>query len=478
MDLNKMIRNTKADLTDKDILISPEFKAYLDRKAHAVHCDWHIPDVPCYIAYNEADYVAYTDNVKYFLNAGHEIVSGTIEEKLDILRGMLMHEIGHRLFTSFSAAAIYLSTLKTGILYPEIPKVNIIQEPQLKNLMEYISESGQAEKLTPIVKYMINILEDGRIEYLLQNYATRHMTLINGLTVVQQKMYDKMTPFPELSKQVDDAEKKVYEVFIQVLLHYVRFGEIKDFEISMADDKIIKVFDKAQHYVDVCVESLTSMEFYKSVNQLLVILWPDIKEYIDSIEDEMQSEEGGSASKKETESPAPSDVANVIENQLAKTQGLSSDNNQSLDGEDDLDTQNMLNKMLANKDDGNTSSAPPPYTRTTLIHANGTGKLSKFAGFREHSNTTDIDLNRLKSAISERVVDDKLEHMLENDLKDFKSSINFGAVHAKTDCRIYRHDVSEENRNNYALISPDLIKLAKNIAKKQITLQKIIPLSM
>lgn len=472
MNINKMIQDAKKSLTDRQVFQSQEMQEYLERKASAVHKDWHIPDIPCYIDYDShSNTAARTNNAQYYINAGHKLVSGTREKKLDLVRGLLMHEIGHRLFTSFTALGTYLSYFDNGRLYPGKPKVSMFQQKQLTDLAEYIADDENAKKAGPVIKTMTNILEDGRIEYMLQSYADRHLKLINGLGAIRQQVYEKMDSFQELKKRADDGEISRYVLFMQILLHYVRFGEIKGFDISMADDEVIKMFDKAQPFADACVEALTSVEFYKAFNQLLVIMWPDIKDYLDQIENNIQKPRSSATSKgngEPAQSPSPSDIAETVADQLSKIQGLTPDQDEDLTGEgsDEKDVKALLKQLQA--EDSETPEGPsaaPPYTRTTSIRSIGSGKMSKIHNYKEESNTS-IDLEKILNTISKNAVDKELENKLIKDLMAFNANINYGKIHNCVDCKIYRHEVSSYDRVDYESIAPVLKNLAKKLAKK------------
>lgn len=488
MNLEKLLRDTKRSLSDKDIFCSSEMQDYLTYKAKLIHKDWNNPSLPVEVVYKPHidGIVAYTDNQAYVLNAGNPMITGTTEEKLKLVCGLLYHEIGHRLFTSFLAMYQYSGYMEKGKIYPGRPEMSILYSKVIDEIYEFIKDKGNGRKLEAVMHRVCNILEDGRIEYFLLSYSEKYATLANGLIAMREVMYEELDDCKQIMKKRDDGELYPFEAFMQLLLHYVRFGEIKGFDTALEKDPIITLFDLVQEHTDACIEARTSMEFYLNLNKIMVKLWPQIKEYIQSIE-ENRKDEGQKNSQSQDESndgtgssdnsesqdgpgsssssqPSADEVASEINKRLSSLQGTSEDaSGQTGAGSDEEAVSSKLGEdedMMA-KD----LTPPPAYTRTTSIGGSGSGMTTYVKGHTEDSNTK-VDLKRIVNAVSERKVDQSLEEKIKQDLTDFDRSLDYSVYHRNIDCTFVRHAVAEADRMEYQKISPELVRIAKNLASR------------
>ena len=485
LDKEFLTKQKRKDLTDEEIFESNTMRDYLTVKAKAVHRDFHNPLIPIEVIYKpKVPYIAKTDNSLYSINAGNEMFCGTTLEKLNLVCGALYHEIGHRLFTNFTATIMSQQAFLNGTLYPSEPKVSLLYRERLENLKEYISVPRQARKICSVYSFLSNILEDGRIEYWLMSYSERYKTLGDGLESIRQKTYDDLDPYAALVKKVEDGDMLSLECLFQILLHYVRFGEIKGIKPENFKDPIPEIFNSIQDDTDICVEAIKSVDFYSSLNRIVVILWPQIKEYLDTLEED-ENEDEKSENEKENSSgnngeneddetsesesgKAASSLANQIAERLSKLQGQGPsseiDEEMAGDGSDDANVASMLNDEQE-KGLGGTPQRLP-YTRTTSITSKGTGQIEKINHYIDEDPMTKVDLNHIKNAVTEEKVDEELEKIIRDDLEKCDESIDYGKAHRNVDCGIFRHDVTEADKLEYARISPPLVRIAKNLAKR------------
>ncbi len=461
-------KKVKAEITDKDFFESEEVREYLERKAAAMHKAWYNPPMTCRVLYDPKNpTIAYTDNRCYLLNSGHECITGDRNHKMMLTRGLLMHEIGHKLFTSFTALGYFINRLSQGKFYLGAPKVSVLYKRNLEELKEFIQDKNNAIKLIPIAKQLSNILEDGRIEYILLEYADKYYTLGIGLQGMREVTFHRLDDYPAVKKNMEDGEIPKIQALMQILLHYVRFGQIKGFEYSMREEPLIKMFDRIQPLADTCIEAIKSADFYNGLNKILVLLWPEIKEYLETIEDQMQNDEDTEPSSEGDSSGTPSakKVASAIEKQLGQLQGLTPNQAPAItgDGSDNETIASIISQALDDQSNGTT--APPPYTRTTSIGGSGKGKIT-FS--KEHANDASAisDLKKITKAVSERKIDEALEAQIRKDLNEFKENIDFTAAHRGIDCDIVRFEVSEQNKKAYNAIAPEFVRIAKNLAKR------------
>ena len=496
MNIQQMIRQEKSKITDSDLFSSYELRLYLEKKAHIIHKDFGIADVPTEIFYDEKSAVtAFTENSKYVLNTGHAAISGGRPEKYYQILGVHLHEIGHRLFTNFTAFNVYIENMQRGSFYPYVPECDILRKSNLSSIENYMKDPLQCKILAKVVSTLDNCIDDGRIEELLMNYCSQYRTQHYGLVQMREKTYGNISPLPDLLKQIETKERLPFEVLEQIILHYARFGEIKGLIYDThKDEPIIKTFDGIQCYLDECLDAKDALTYYNALNKLIVHLWKDIFEYIEKIKDKVKeqlekeqkknSKSQGNNSQGSSGSQITQKVLDEIEKRAGKMEGTTAapDPSKNTAGSG-CDTKSVAaflaqkapkgakpvataNSMMEETKSDNKDGQAPPYTRTSSFSAgNGTGEVTYRDSHREKPDPS-MDINRMLNLIAEQRADDELEAQMRRDLNEFKNKIDFTAAHRSVNCLITRHKVTPEHVQQYNEVSQPIVKIAKNLAKK------------
>ena len=148
--LRKRIENEKLKITDEELFASKAFSAYLTDLAEAASKRYKRKiKVLSYWDSSEHAEVACTDNRCIRINAGNFLTQSFPTRRLraDSLVGLNGHEIGHVLFTDFSALQMYMQTMLSGRMYPAEP-TELSTQGEL-NLLE-IKETYKNEDETAI----------------------------------------------------------------------------------------------------------------------------------------------------------------------------------------------------------------------------------------------------------------------------------------------------------------------------------------
>lgn len=110
----------------------------------------------------QAGVVAYTDGDQIIINPDNHITASFSEllTQYKSIAGLKGHEVGHILYTDFSAYEEYFTNLSNGVIYPELPKHKNAQA-----LKDFISFKTKRYKIISVAKDINNILEDLYVEY-------------------------------------------------------------------------------------------------------------------------------------------------------------------------------------------------------------------------------------------------------------------------------------------------------------------------
>ena len=150
--LKKLIRAKEDSIADEELFLSAAYQKYQTSLARAVTgryryglqvlLDWDI---------SEQAGVAYTDNYKVHLNAANPITQSfpTRFLRSQSLTGLTGHEVGHLLYSDFTAHAVHLRSLENGSFYPKEPELSLpAYQTALEEIKEVLEEKDKAGCLT------------------------------------------------------------------------------------------------------------------------------------------------------------------------------------------------------------------------------------------------------------------------------------------------------------------------------------------
>ena len=145
--LKKLIRAKEDSIADEELFLSAAYQKYQTSLARAVTgryryglqvlLDWDI---------SEQAGVAYTDNYKVHLNAANPITQSfpTRFLRSQSLTGLTGHEVGHLLYSDFTAHAVHLRSLENGSFYPKEPELSLpAYQTALEEIKEVLEELGR-----------------------------------------------------------------------------------------------------------------------------------------------------------------------------------------------------------------------------------------------------------------------------------------------------------------------------------------------
>ena len=226
--------------------------------------------------------VACTNNLSVLINAGHRLVTQNRgrENRYEIVCGLFAHELGHCLYTDFLAGQTYNNYLSREKWYPEPPVHKLPKDTVSERaLWEYVRlEPRNNEMLRYVAHHISNVIEDAYIENRI--LAQFRGTLGNCLEALREQQYESIPTVTELIEKEDDGNCHIFESILQIMLSYVKFGEIKYGDAPLSDERIQVVF-KLIHDLDAAIVNPSGKERLKVVNLILVRCWDYIEDFLE-----------------------------------------------------------------------------------------------------------------------------------------------------------------------------------------------------
>ena len=468
---------------------SYRFASFLTMKAKAIHKEFRIADAEVVIERNpDPGFVAYTDNVRYHLNLGNRAFFEGLDDEgvVSLSCGVLLHEIGHRLFSCFTASSIWQTSIRAARFYPEDPKVSGKEYEYLLEIKDMLEDKKLAATLaTTVGCQLYNVLEDGRIEELCLDFCGNHHTLYSGLILARSRQFKNSVAFEECNElfRTDDPMKRLSAI-ISLMLFYARFTDVKDLPEDGEDTDLYRCFEKITPCIDEYLNARSQVELCNAMNIILISIWPYIRDLFKDDEkkegentspspepedkEEKTSEESGSSEETmggdsssclgASKSPGLTISKEALEKLESVFSGLPST---GFDlpgrGTDDSKMSSLLDQRM-------------PIMRNDVITTDGSGEL--IYAEQERDSQTELDVRTVLRKIGEEQRDDEKEELLKKSIEDFEGNIDFPSIHKGVDCKIVREKVSEKDRIDYLSISKPLRKIAEQIARKSTFLEE------
>ena len=459
------------------------------------------------------------------VNAGHEMFDGDDEHRLLKLAGVILHEVGHIIFTNYTAHFKWLEDISSGVFYPAEP-VNATED-ELEKLRKFATGPLQTAFLS-IAHDLSNVIEDGRIENFILKYVRNARFMIKGLVRLRQETYAEMPAFEELTTKVAADEIPMIHAVIQLVLHYARFREIKGNFDPNTDlgDLMLKLIPE----IDVYLEAKEAVVYYGAFNNMLLILLPVIGEYFDRQIERQQMSQGakqqmkkqtgvgqnGSGSSQGSGQASASDAGSTSsdngDSSSANGQPQNSGENSDSDGsgaagaqgdspsaEEQAEMQAAAEKIAqalkdaleqligttvdqsANMGDQAKGSDRGSVKRQLAkmgldgqggeVMTENAANADDGSGTVSHAKAGDLDLNLVLQDIARKISDEEVEKAVSKEIKKEYDSVSsavkdYSQIHKKCDITMYHYDdVSDRDKELYKEMARAVAPAVKRAVK-------------
>ncbi len=305
MSLRERLDDTEL-FTDEEIFTSVKVKKYVASKLKYLFDDFGMGMPMLKLNYVPSFNIpALTDNKNIIINTAHRLFNGTRTERLEKVLGAAAHEASHCIFTNFAGRSVYLDNIMDGRIYPRFPKFENERESaavlsaNANALVDFLEGKtgltksrnpafSNREWLSRMASWMLNILEDGRIEYIFSNLCYMHRGLNQGLAKIASAQAHDCYSFDELIEKTrsSDPSEMLHkiEAIYSMCLHYIRNGEIKGYRHEEhKKSELTKMFRKITPYLDSYIEAMSIDECLDACNKIIITLWPYYEELIEKI---------------------------------------------------------------------------------------------------------------------------------------------------------------------------------------------------
>lgn len=291
MNIIDRFKKTAREAVDTaSIFLSSHMLTFLKAKTSLICKAWKIamPDIRVYFL-KDWDLTACASLSEVHLNAAHEMFEGNDDARLLKVCGALLHEIGHIIFTNYTAWNSWMAHMKSGLYWPRVPEVAPDYEDSRDGLAKLASDERFKESFLQISHNLANCLEDGRIERFILMYVRNAVFMTKGLVRLRQETYAKCPTFEELASLVDSGKASSVMSTLQLVIHYARFGGIKGTVDS--NHPLGAMIEKLIPHIDDYLEAKDAVTCYDAFNKMLVLMEEMIRSEFEQAAENAQSQQ-------------------------------------------------------------------------------------------------------------------------------------------------------------------------------------------
>lgn len=289
----------------KDFFLSEHFIEYLSNTGEFMTSRYKRP-IRLRVEYEpKSGAIAYTDGDMIYINGANPLSDfyKNLNQKFHCWLGIFFHEVGHILFLDFPKLHEALDAVNEGKWWPKVPDVEYL--PLIDEIDEY-QRKGAGPIIARIIANLSNIIADVHDE--------RAMVDKFG-PLVEKSLMTSSYAMQETSKNLEDNIEdgmNDLSLLFGLILNYIRFDEVfmakEDYE-----NEHVKRLLSVIPFVDEARDTDSMEERFENINQIVLTIWPVIKDVIDKEEEKREEEkkekgEGGESEGKEDGSGAGLDA--------------------------------------------------------------------------------------------------------------------------------------------------------------------------
>lgn len=463
--------------------------------------------------------VAFTNNLTIVINAGCKFVTQkrTRQERYELVCGLFAHELGHCLYTDFLSMQSYDKRLRQAKWFPHKPSPTLTADiHRAEELIDYAASDTRSNDMLRYIAHMAwNVLEDGYVENRILTQFPG--TLGYNLSILRELQLSTMPDVTQLIEHEEDGSHHIFESILQLMLSYVKYGEIKYGKEPLSDERIQTVF-KLIPELDSALINPSGRDRWAVVNLILIRCWDYIEDLLENAKKDMEAAEaaGGKPTVAQTLSQklqalaggsreaegssgavaeAATSCATANADQRSKTLAqaqASSDSNAEPEeaaqpassGSDSTDPpQNGSGEAgtallptsgcklnLGDKSEvSSTETGRIPLRQTDTLSAPTGGTTERNDDFEASPyDNAASDIERILDTMAERAACEQVENERLRELNELAQNISYGDIHDGVNVHI----------NRIASVSPDLIAYYDQVAAPLLTISKQLQKSL
>lgn len=442
-----------SQMEDREIFLSKEFIDYTTHLADFILRKHKLYSLD--IQYDNAPNgpIAYTDGKKIFCNTGNYLAAKPklLERRFKVNMGIIFHECAHKLFMDFTYQHKAMDSIQSGKLFGNFPASDDLSPEYAASLEELKSvvKSPYSAALTSVFHGIENRLSDGHDEAAMKRYFPGFIA--DCITTAGEVQFENSGTL----EQMIENRLPDYAIYENLILEYAKYGTYNVGESTPAAEKYLEKMQEVESLIDAAILMDSYAERWDVVNQLVLFLWPFIRDQFP----DNPPEQSGNGSSAASGSGANSNAQNSSGSPQAGNG--TSDAEPSVNNAPAPPTPEEVQKALEDMENelGKAmNQAPAPV--------NGSGKaidVSELSPTAASSSGMNC-LPQILQSLSEEQAARQVQKELNREEMDAIRNMNVPLVHKNISLTIKRDNTPNEEK--YSRISNEIAPVVRNLVSQ------------
>jgi len=508
-----LAHNIKSGISDQKFFTAKSTVKVLFNMVKGIMLRFTHKFVKIYLVWQSPAVTGYTDNKDITINANCDIFDGLNRpEKWLAIKGMVLHEVSHILYTNKDYFLSVMDNLELGRLLPQPSD-------------EVTSFDLKDRNFLMLYKMLWNSLEDGYIEYqFLADFV--YEPYREALMSLRQIHINSFDTFEEMVDKEARPEDKLLTI-LNLLLCYCKYGKLL-VDKSHRSDERCQALICCMPYINEYNNNDSVHERFRALNEIVLILEDYIADYLNAVnsgdntgdglsemaqqnsqdassgtsgqgakQEAKQEETGQKPEKPENAPPRPASTDDEDESEEGTGNGTDEDESESdeegdgvssgadedesddgveeaeTEGDDEADKDEFDNgEAEANSEGESEDSSMLNPQRLSFGESSFDEALAKAEGNVEKqeleaeiSSTLEREMEQISNSLAEEIAEEQLEDEKIQALRDFDNTLDYGPLHNGVDCTINAISVSESDVEYCEELLKDAEKVGKTTAR-------------
>lgn len=422
-DIQRLVRREaaaiKPTLTSDDLFQSSEFKNHLSNIISTATGKYKVP-VALKLFHDIGDNTtAHTQGDTITQNTGCRLINDfdSIYNRYMSCVGMTLHEVGHILFCDFDSNKKAHKTMESGTLYGDEPQTTTPEEADaLDEMKSALATPEYAPIFQTVYHELMNSIIDPHDE---DKMIERFGKFVSEAICMTREALKLGIPSVEtmMAKNISKLS-----IIYALVLQFVRFGEIvaDDIEKAYRLEPVQKLMQMSAT-LEIARYTDDPKVRANAMNELLLFLWPYIKEEIDKQEQKQKQEQQGDGSQQHGSGnghPQQSQSGDPSQNGQQNTQTQNGNSEQG--GQPQTPSAQTIQNVLAQLQQGaqNGGQTQAPQDVKTSKEAKQNTRMAVKGGSPQKSGSGNNAANKDASESGQNVLDSVLSAIAQSQAEE------------------------------------------------------------
>lgn len=280
------------DVTEKQIMESPELKKYLSGLARTIT---GIESLSVNVDYGDPDGdIGWTDSSQIYLNSNADMFRfyEKLEARFVAMMGVGFHEMAHCVFLDFNEEQKAMAYLEDGNFYGDEPKNMTAQEDaDWSDMVKALKDETTRPIFLKVFHEVSNIISDKHDEDCIMR---KHGSFVaEPIYLARRSLQSNFKPFEDMDEKLRLGKGSDLSFAYNLLLEITRFDSIVCWDnANVETSRFGSLLGATRKHARIACVTDDPMRKYAEMNYIMLAFWPFIRAEIQKMQNQSKDQQG------------------------------------------------------------------------------------------------------------------------------------------------------------------------------------------